>query len=217
MTRYFRNIWNALTSVPASMSISGRAAIDRPVTLQYPDEKWTLPPRARGQLHNNVDDCIGCGKCASACPVDCIHIETMKAGPDEDLGKTSKDTPKRLHILVFDIDMAKCCYCGLCTFPCPTECLTMTPRYEASVYRRQELVYHYSPYSAEQARALVEKARERDGAKFSIIVTPKKCEKMLKERRGLLFTEPFGKPYPGALPKPAPAAPPPPAPPAEGA
>ena len=31
---------------------------------------------------------------------------------------------------VFDIDMAKCCYCNLCTYPCPTECIYMTPSFE---------------------------------------------------------------------------------------
>ena len=40
--------------------------------------------------------------------------------------------------------MSLCCYCGLCTYPCPTECLIMTPHYEASVYDRTDLLYKYA-------------------------------------------------------------------------
>ncbi len=30
--------------------------------------------------------------------------------------------------------MGKCCFCGLCTTVCPTECLTMTKTYDFSVF-----------------------------------------------------------------------------------
>ena len=53
-------------------------------------------------------------------------------------------TKKRLKVLRFDIDMSLCCYCGLCTYPCPTECLIMTPNYESSVYDRTDLLYKYA-------------------------------------------------------------------------
>ena len=73
---------------------------------------------------------IVCDKCAKICPVDCIDIEPIRAV--EDLGVTSDGTPKRIHAAKFDIDMAKCCFCGLCTVVCPTECLTMTKEYDFS-------------------------------------------------------------------------------------
>lgn len=205
MTRYFQNIWYAVRSIPASMAISFKVLREKPVTLQYPDEKWKLPERARAQLFMNVDDCIGCVKCARACPVDCIHIETVKAGKEEDLGKTSRDTPKRLHVLVFDIDMAKCCYCGLCTYPCPTECLTMTPKYEASTYGRYDLIYHFAAYDPEAAKEVVAKAKEREGEKFSIGVVPEHLESQFLEKHGTYFTPPARKVYPEPKPKPAPA------------
>ncbi len=207
MTRYFRNIFEAVASIPASMAISWKTFVEKPVTLEYPDVKWQLPERARAQLYNNVDDCIGCNKCANVCPVDCIHIETMKAGPDEDLGMTSKDTPKRLHVLVFDIDMAKCCYCNLCTYPCPTECLVMTPNYEASTYDRFDLVYHFAAYSADEAKALVDKAKERDGAKFRINMVPDKLQSVFSDKAGTRATLPSDKSYAGSVPKPVKAAP----------
>ena len=141
---YFKDIYASASSVWVGMNITLKHLFTPAITLQYPEERWEMPERSRNQLFMDLDDCIGCDQCARACPVDCIYIETEKAGPDEDLGLTSKGTKKRLKILRFDIDMALCCYCGLCTFPCPTECLFMTSNYEASVYDRTDLLYQYA-------------------------------------------------------------------------
>lgn len=102
------------------------------VTLQYPFEELPVPDNGRYQLHNEIDDCIVCDKCAKVCPVNCIDIEPVKAV--EEIGKTSDGTPKRIYAAKFDIDMAKCCFCGLCTVVCPTECLTMTKEFDFSVF-----------------------------------------------------------------------------------
>jgi NADH-quinone oxidoreductase subunit I len=143
------------------MKITASHLFQPAVTLQYPDERWEMPERARNQLFNNIDDCIGCDKCARACPVDCIYIKTEKAAPDENLGVTSNGTKKRLKLLQFDIDMALCCYCSLCTYPCPTECLTMTSKYESSVYNRDDLLYHFAdPERMYGHLKKIEKARE---------------------------------------------------------
>jgi NADH-quinone oxidoreductase subunit I len=157
---YFANVFSGIWTVLLGMRLTFWHLFTPAVTLQYPDEKWELPPGARAQLFNNIDDCIGCGFCAKVCPVDCIYIETVKAGPGEDLGRTTTGNPKRLHVLRFDIDMAKCCYCNLCTIPCPTECLQMTPKYENSVYDRANLLYHFATYTpAEAARIRAEAAK----------------------------------------------------------
>ncbi len=105
---------------------------DEPFTLQYPRQQFELPDNSRSKLHNEIEDCIVCDKCAKVCPVDCIDIEAVRS-PDE-IGKTSDGTTKRLYAARFDIDMAKCCFCGLCTTVCPTECLTMTKEYDFSEY-----------------------------------------------------------------------------------
>ncbi|MHA7877748.1 MAG: 4Fe-4S binding protein [Bacteroidota bacterium] len=108
----------------------------KPTTLQYPREHLPVPTRGRYRLHNAIDDCIVCDKCAQACPVDCIDIEAIKAPLP--LGKTSNGMTKRLAATRFDIDLAKCCFCGLCTTVCPTQCLTMTPEYDYSVFDWKE-------------------------------------------------------------------------------
>ena len=101
-------------------------------TVQYPKEVLPVPAIGRYKLHNEIDDCIVCDKCAKICPVDCIDIEPVRAV--EEFGKTSDGTSKRIYAAKFDIDMAKCCFCGLCTTVCPTECLTMTDDYDFSSF-----------------------------------------------------------------------------------
>ena len=100
-------------------------------TIQYPYEMLPVPDTGRYRLHNEIDDCIVCDKCAKICPVNCITIEPVKAVTE--IGKTSDGTPKRIYAAKFDINMGQCCFCGLCTTVCPTECLTMTKVYDFSV------------------------------------------------------------------------------------
>jgi len=138
-----------LWSLLVGLQVTFAHLLKKPITMQYPDETWDLPVGAKGQLFNKIEDCIGCLQCARVCPVDCIAIEIAKAGKDEDLGETSNGQKKKLHVLRFDIDFAKCCYCALCVDPCPTECLYMTREYENSVYNRDNLIHHYAICSTE--------------------------------------------------------------------
>lgn len=118
-------------------------------TIQYPFEAIPVPDTGRYRLHNEMEDCIVCDKCAKICPVDCIEIEPIRAV--EDMGKTSDGTPKRIHAAKFDIDMGKCCFCGLCTTVCPTECLTMTKAYDFSVYDIKDHVYSFGLLDEQEA------------------------------------------------------------------
>lgn len=111
-------------------------------TVQYPHELLPIPDNGRYRLHNEIDDCIVCDKCAKICPVNCITMEPIKA--TEEIGRTSDGTPKRLYAASFDIDMGKCCFCGLCTTVCPTECLTMTRVFDFSTYDIRDHKYAFS-------------------------------------------------------------------------
>lgn len=165
---YFQNIWKALSSIAIGMRVTIRHLLTPAVTVQYPDVKLKMPERARNRLYVNIDDCIGCDQCSLACPVDCISIDTIKSTPDQDLGATSTGHKKRLHVPKFDIDIAKCCYCGLCVYPCPTECIVMTDVFEFSEFDRHNLIYHFSamtPPEIDDAKAKLKKAEEEAAAK----------------------------------------------------
>jgi NADH-quinone oxidoreductase subunit I len=126
MRTYFKDIFSGVATTLIAMRITFRHLFTPAVTVQYPTVKWNLPDRARARLFNKIEDCIGCGQCARVCPTDCIDIETEKRAKDEPEIFASDGTPIKLRTYVFDIDMTKCCYCALCTFPCPTYCLVMT-------------------------------------------------------------------------------------------
>ncbi len=160
MIQYFKNIFIAIWTILVGLKLTFKHLFVRAVTIQYPDVKLKLPERARNRLYVNIDDCIGCKQCEMACPVDCITIETVKALPNEDLGVTSTGNKKRLWVTKFDIDISKCCYCGLCVYPCPTECIYMTDVYEFSEYKRHNLIYHFSNFTPEEAELKKEQVEQ---------------------------------------------------------
>jgi formate hydrogenlyase subunit 6/NADH:ubiquinone oxidoreductase subunit I len=157
MKRYFKDIYASIWTILIGMKVTFRHLFVPAVTIQYPDVKLRLPERARNRLYVNIYDCIGCDQCSMACPVDCITIETVKSLPTDDLGVTSDGHKKRLWVTKFDIDIAKCCYCGLCVPPCPTECILMTDVYEFSEFDRHNLIYNYSAMTPDQVGDAKEK------------------------------------------------------------
>jgi len=150
MKEYFEDIFKGVWTVLVGMKITFSHLFTPAVTIQYPDVRLKLPERARNRLYVNMDDCIGCDQCSAACPVSCITIETVKSVAGDDLGTTSTGQKKRLHVTTFDIDIAKCCYCALCVYPCPTECIKMTDVYEFSEYDRKNLIYNYVTLSDQE-------------------------------------------------------------------
>ena len=163
---YFKNIGKGFWTVLVGMKVTMRHLFTPAVTIQYPDARMPIPERGRNRLYVNMDDCIGCNQCGMACPVGCITIQTAKSLPAEDIGVTSTGQKKRLWVTQFDIDFAKCCYCGLCVPPCPTECIYMTDVFEFSEYDRNKLNYSFITLTPEEAAQKVEqaKAAERDAA-----------------------------------------------------
>jgi formate hydrogenlyase subunit 6/NADH:ubiquinone oxidoreductase subunit I len=107
------------------------------VTEEYPDRisarmPEDLPPRYRGFLHNDIEVCSGCRYCSEVCPIDCIHIET-EPGPERNVS----------WVAVFDVDHARCMFCGLCVEVCPTNSLQHTREYQGSVFRLDDMVQSY--------------------------------------------------------------------------
>jgi len=154
MKKYLKNIYLSLSTIWIGMLITLKHFFSKNITIQYPEEKIQLPERERNRLYVNIDDCIGCDQCAKACPVNCIDSETIKIVPGDIVGKTgvtSQGKKKALFVPKFTIDFAKCCYCQLCVFPCPTECIYMTPVFEFIEYSRDNLIYEFTDMTPEMA------------------------------------------------------------------
>lgn len=167
MKQYFNNIWTAMKTVSIGMGVTGRAFLKANgmrkinkgydygsgvVTVSYPEVK-DVPANSRNRLFNHHEACISCNQCAVICPVECITIESRKKNadenPDEKTAPEFGSKPVKLKLLRFDIDEALCCYCGLCTEVCPTECLVHTPEFEYSKYDRDHLIYDYLNFKDE--------------------------------------------------------------------
>ena len=182
MSEYFRNIKTGAVTIATGLGITlkhffnalnrkGDAGVDDVdyfrqvdglVTLQYPREVIPTPKNGRYRLYNAIEDCIGCGQCERACPISCIAIETIKVAPDDLAlcGKTSDGQQKKFWVPVFDIDVAKCMTCGMCTTVCPTECLVHTPVSDFSEFDRSNMLYHFGNLTRLEAESKRKKLAE---------------------------------------------------------
>jgi NADH-quinone oxidoreductase subunit I len=161
MKQWFEAVWAGFFTVLVGMRITWRHLFTYPVTLQYPNEKWPLPPKSRMRLFMKFEDCIGCGQCVRACPVNCISLKAEKRPADAPPIWAANGQPIKLHVAVFDIDMSLCCYCNLCTYPCPTSCIYMTPEYE---FATGDLTKHLYRFAKKDAVFITEDPKKKAAA-----------------------------------------------------
>ena len=107
----------------------------------YPEKPVPIRPRYRGFHRFDLTACIGCDKCAKACPVDCIYIDKEKAAAPL----------KGFHVTGFTIDYTKCMFCALCVDPCPVDCIYMGSTYDLSAYTRDSCLVDYAKLPLEVA------------------------------------------------------------------
>lgn len=90
--------------------------------------------RFRGEEFSWYDNrCTGCASCAKYCPLGIIKIVTSP-------GETDIQEGDKYAIDVFDIDIGRCMFCGLCVEACPYDALHMGSGFEEGRYRRDDLV-----------------------------------------------------------------------------
>lgn len=110
--------------------------IRRVPTIQYPEVKRDLSPRARARHRLTVRKdgsprCTACMMCATACPAHCIYIVAGE-----------KEPPIEKYPVVFEIDELRCVFCGLCVEACPCDAIRMDSGIIALAENsREEFIY----------------------------------------------------------------------------
>jgi len=110
------------------------------VTMQYPEEKWTVPEGYRGAPYLVQDSkdrtkCVSCQLCEFVCPPKAIRI--TPPGPEVNLerGNIEKEPAE------FEINMLRCIFCGYCQEVCPEEAIFLQEDYSLTGQSREEMIY----------------------------------------------------------------------------
>ena len=144
----FGEIAADIGALATGMGVTLRHLREKPVTMQYPEERREDMPVEEGGLYkgnfrgvhrlNRDEDgrvkCVACFMCSTACPARCIHIEAAES-PWADREK---------YPAKFDIDELRCIYCGMCEEACPVDAIELTSTYDIVGLTRQEMVFDKS-------------------------------------------------------------------------
>ncbi len=121
-------------SLPQFLVKRPRDAARASVGMATVEDRVEQGPRFRGQDFNWYEDrCTGCASCAKFCPLGIIKIVTSSSGKQTAEGEV-------YDIDVFDIDIGRCMFCGICVEVCPYDALHMGSDFERGQYERQGLV-----------------------------------------------------------------------------
>ena len=152
--KYVFNVWNTLKTTLVGMRITGKYLLQKPITVQYPDERMPIPDRYRGIHYLEQEKCINCLACARACPIDCIEMDAIRHG-------------KELEWVSFTLDYQKCMFCELCVYPCPKDCIHMGTEFALAVYDRSELKHDLLSFKGmdRAAKIRMREAEEKKAAK----------------------------------------------------
>lgn len=136
---YSRSFLQVL-SVLRGLLIVFKYALKKPVTLRYPEEKRTLPPRSRGRHYltkwsDGLERCVGCELCAIVCPSQAIYVKPAQNDPDHPHSHGER------YATDFQINMLRCIYCGYCEEACPTGAIILSSEYELASFTREELIF----------------------------------------------------------------------------
>lgn len=129
-----------LPGVLSGMWVTLKNCFRKPVTLEYPEKRPTLPPRYRGaptlvKDPENRVKCVSCQLCEFVCPPKAIRITPGEIAASEPHAHIEKAPSE------FKIDMLRCIYCGMCEEVCPEEAIFLKDVFSLNGLNREELVF----------------------------------------------------------------------------
>src|SRR5438477_4537822 len=171
------------TGILKGMAVTARNFVgsyfekERLITVQYPEERETLPENYRNfpfLVYDTQDAeaglrCVACKICEKECPPQCIYIVKSDDKKPDYMGKP------QFYPKVFDIDISVCMSCQICVEVCPFEALMMDKvfelsrreRFDALLMRKDDLAksntyYHQiHPLEADAVDAALAAAAEK--------------------------------------------------------
>jgi NADH-quinone oxidoreductase subunit I len=111
-------------------------------TMEYPEQKWTLPPGYRGAPYLVKDQdgntkCVSCQLCEFICPPKAIRIT-----PPGNSGLPADRPNAEKMPLEFEINMLRCIYCGFCQEVCPEEAIFLQNDWSHLGVNRGEMIFN---------------------------------------------------------------------------
>jgi NADH-quinone oxidoreductase subunit I len=141
-----RSTWRTFRETARGLATTFGRMLEKPVTVEYPEEKTPVYPRFRGRhklhrfensdpTHPGLEKCVGCSLCAAACPADCIRVVAAENTPEQRVSAGER------YAAVYEINLSRCIFCGYCEVACPFDAITMGHDYELSDYDRTDLIF----------------------------------------------------------------------------
>ncbi len=129
-----------LPAIINGFGVTLRHFFRKKVTMQYPEEKWVVPPGYRGAPYLVRDQegrtkCVACQLCEFVCPPKAIRVTPPGPEVNPITGNVEK-IPRE-----FEIDMLRCIVCGYCQEVCPEEAIFLMKDYSLTGLSRKEMVY----------------------------------------------------------------------------
>jgi NADH-quinone oxidoreductase subunit I len=129
-------IYGGFKSLLIGMRITLGQFFKPTVTVRYPHQALTMPPRYRGhiELVGNPETgkplCFVCKLCQKACPSGCITVDGTKLEGD-----------KRKSVNLYLLDFTKCSLCGSCVEVCREGAIRFSRDYNLAALSKDE--FHF--------------------------------------------------------------------------